>query len=190
MSEINLNMPGGPYPYPTVTQDEDYMNSIEEVKKQFEAAGDMMQEKATEAMPTQPVVQQPATPLPVAPQPAAPQPMPPAPQLPVVAPAEKPKAAKKAPKASPKTEPVQDATSAQVTLETIKTNFAADMDNLKADWEDILKIVSAKPEASAEEVETLNAEISSLKVQNETLEKENQKLKEKLDKAIKSFLEG
>ena len=200
MSAIDLNMPGGVYPYPKIQKDEEYMNNLAAMTKEFENAGQIMNGE----MPAQPAA--PAAPVPqAAPQPA-PQAAPaqatvaPAPAqelgqpIPAVQPAEPPKAkSKKAAKPTvPAPTPVEPSVELPSVLDTLKTNFATDLENIKSDWDDLLKLATAKPAESPEDVEKLKAEIDSMKVQMAELEKKNADLEVKLEKARKamnSFLE-
>lgn len=197
MSEIDLKMPGGPYPYPVVHEDEVYMSNLADMQKQFENAGQIVN-----GGPVPP--QQASLPVPPAPAPAEVMPQPPqepvqelgqpipAPgQVPPPASAKKPAAKKQAVKPTvPAPAPVEQAPAVPSTLDTLKSNFAADIENLQSDWADLLKIATAKPEVDAEEVEKLKAEIDSLKTQNAALEAENQKLKAKIQKLITDFVES
>lgn len=192
MSAIDLNMPGGTYPYPKIQKDEEYMNNLAAMTKEFENAGQIMNEvaPAPQASPVAPAPQAAPAQATVTPAPAQELGQP----IPAVQPTEPPKAkAKKAAKPTvPAPTPVEPSVELPSVLDTLKTNFATDLENIKSDWDDLLKLATAKPAENPEDVEKLKAEIDSMKVQMADLEKKNADLELKLEKARKamnSFLE-
>lgn len=163
MNEINLEMPGGRYPYPSTSKDDEYMTDLQNMTKQFEIAGEMGQA-------TQPVPQAVLTPAPApAPQttpaqaPApAPQPAPALidnlPELPV----EKPKKKKTAPAPAPV--PVPEPEKKPETVEEAQANLNADLDNIKTDFEDMVRILTeqaSKTAADPKEIELLKSELDA-----------------------------
>ena len=161
MNDIDLNMPGGRYPYPSTSQDEKFMTDLQGMTQQFQNAGELTQ-----------AVQTP-TPAP-APQPPAPQPAPapapaPAPQpastlienLPDTPP-EKPKKSKA--KTAPAPAPAPEPEKKPETVEQAQANLNADLDNIKADFEDMVRILTeqaAKATADPKEIELLKSEIDA-----------------------------
>ena len=167
MNEINLEMPGGRYPYPSTSKDDQYMTDLQNMTKQFEISGEMGQA-------TQPAPQQ-AAPAPVTPPPAtdtpyvtpaskpapAPQPAPALidnlPELPV----EKPKKKKAAPAPAPA--PAPEPEKKPQTVEDVQANLKADLDNIKMDFEDMVRILTeqASKAADPKEIELLKSELDA-----------------------------
>ena len=170
MSEINLEMPGGRYPYPSTSKDERYMTDLQGMTKQFEKAGEVTQGiQPAQAPAPAPVTPPPATDMPyVAPAPKpAPAPQPAQqqglienlPELPVP---EKPKKKKSAsaPQPAPQPEPEKK----PETVEEAQANLNADLDNIKTDFEDMVRNLTeqaAKASADPKELEQLKSEIDA-----------------------------
>lgn len=179
MSEIDLNMPGGRYQYPSTSKDETFMSTIGEMTKEFEAAG---AQEAQSVQPQQPVPQQSVRPPAPASAPAPAQATPLIDGLPVEPPTPEQKKKKQAPKPAPSAEPKK-----QATLDDVKANFETDVNNLKLDFEDMVRILNENAAKTADP-----AEIEELKTRIEAQDKiiaEQEQSIAKLKKALAALTE-
>lgn len=169
MKEINLEMPGGRYPYPSTSKDDVYMGHIADMTKQFEAAGEAAQQDQQPVQEAQPSI---AETIGVA-------------EEPTPAPVEKPKKTSK--KAAPAPTPAQEPAKAQ-TVEEVQANFETDLSNLKADWEDMIRLMreaAAKaPAADPNEIALLKSEIDAREKLIEEKDAQIAKLKKMVEAAM------